>query len=58
MKVKENLEMTDAWKKVVELVQLEFTNAPLPKSLGVGILVLIPKNVPDECRKNGILDCE
>jgi hypothetical protein len=57
MKEKENLEKMDAWKKVVEFVQLAFTNAPsLPKSFGVGILVLIPKNVPDQYCEIALLE--
>jgi exonuclease III len=35
--------MVSAWKKVLELVDISFTGKPMPKSFGIGILVLIPK---------------
>jgi len=40
----------EAWNKVLELVELVFTGKPLSKSFGMGILVLIPKGVPDKYR--------
>jgi hypothetical protein len=45
-----------AWNKVLELVELVFTGKPLPKSFGVGILVLIPKGVPDQYRGIALLE--
>jgi hypothetical protein len=41
-------EIVVAWRNVVELVQLAFTEEPLPRAFKVGILVLIPKGVPDQ----------
>jgi hypothetical protein len=46
----------EAWKKVVELVQLSFTEEPLPQSFGVCILVLIPKGVPDQYQGIALLE--
>jgi len=46
----------EAWNKVLELVELVFTGKPLPKSFGTGILVLIPKGVPDQYRGIALLE--
>ena len=46
----------EAWNKVLELIELVFTGNPLPKSFGVGILVLIPKGVPDQYRGIALLE--
>lgn len=45
-----------AWNHVLELVNMAFTGEPLPKSFGVGILVLIPKDVPDQFRGIALLE--
>ena len=45
-----------AWEKVLELVELTFTGQPLPRSFGIGILVLIPKDVPDQYRGIALLE--
>ena len=42
--------------KVLELVEIVFTGKPLPKSFGTGILVLIPKGVPDQYRGIALLE--
>jgi hypothetical protein len=36
-------EKQDIWRRVVELVQMAFTDQPLAQSFGVGILVMIPQ---------------
>ena len=46
----------EAWKKLLELVELVFIGQPLPKSFGIGILVLIPKGVPDQYRGIALLE--
>ena len=46
----------EAWNKVLELIELVFTGNPLPKSFGVGILVLIPKGMPDQYRGIALLE--
>jgi hypothetical protein len=51
-----NLDVVDAWKKVVELVQLAFMEEPLSKSFRVGILVLIPRIVPDQYQGIALLE--
>lgn len=48
--------MVKAWNKVLELVELAFTGKPLPRSFGVGILVLIPKGPPDQYRGIALLE--
>jgi hypothetical protein len=49
-------EKVKAWDKVQELVELCFTGAPLPRTFGIGILVLIPKGVPDQYRGIALLE--
>ena len=49
-------EMVSAWKTVRELVDLIFMGKPIPKSFGFGILVLIPKGVPDQYRGIALLE--
>jgi hypothetical protein len=39
-----------------KLIEVVFTGNPLPKSFGVGILVLIPKGVPDQYRGIALLE--
>ena len=46
----------EAWNRVLELVELAFTGQPLPRSFGIGILVLIPKGVPDQYRGIALLE--
>ena len=52
----QNQAMTEAWNRVLELVELAFTGEPLPTAFGVGILVLIPKGVPDQYRGIALLE--
>ena len=49
-------EKVKAWSKVLELVELCFTGAPLPRNFGIGILVLITKGVPDQYRGIALLE--
>jgi hypothetical protein len=51
-----NPEKKDAWRRVVQLDQMAFTNQPLPRSFRAGILVLIPKGVPDQCHGIALLE--
>jgi hypothetical protein len=51
-----DLEKKDVWRRVVPLVEMAFTDQPLPRSFGVGILVLIPKGVPDQYRGIALLE--
>jgi hypothetical protein len=44
----EDSEKKDIWRRVVQLVQMAFTDQPLPRSFGVGILVLIPNGLLDQ----------
>jgi hypothetical protein len=44
------------WEKVINLVQLAFTDNALPQLFGKGILVLIPKSVKGEYRGIALLD--
>jgi hypothetical protein len=46
----------EIWRRVAQLVQMAFTDQPLPKSFGIGILVLIPKGVPDQYRGITLLE--
>jgi uncharacterized protein YqhQ len=46
----------EIWRRVAQLVQMAFTDQPLPKSFGIGILVLIPKGVPDQYRGISLLE--
>lgn len=46
----------EAWDRVLELVELAFTGKPMPRSFGMGILVLIPKGVPDQYRGIALLE--
>ena len=52
----QNQAMVEAWNRVLELVELAFTGKPLPVAFGVGILVLIPKGVPDQYRGIALLE--
>jgi hypothetical protein len=42
--------------KVVELVQLSFMDEQLASSFGVGLLVLIPKGVPNQYHGIALLE--
>jgi exonuclease III len=48
--------MVAAWKMIRELVDLIFKGEPIPKSFGFGVLVLIPKGVPDQYRGIALLE--
>jgi hypothetical protein len=37
-----------SWSKILNIVHLSFNDGPLPRALGVGILVLILKGVPGQ----------
>jgi hypothetical protein len=37
-KESDDVEKNDIWKRVIQLVQMAFTDQPHPKSFGVGIL--------------------
>jgi exonuclease III len=52
----QNEEKVKAWNKVLELVKLAFTGEPLPRTFGIGILVLIPKGEPDQFRGIALLE--
>jgi hypothetical protein len=45
-----------AWKMVLSLINKAFLGQDVPKAFGVGILVLIPKGVPDQYRKIALLE--
>jgi Reverse transcriptase (RNA-dependent DNA polymerase) len=46
----------ERWEKVIEIVQSAFTRTNLPQVFGIGILVLIPKNEPNQFRGIALLD--
>ena len=52
----QNAEKVKAWNKVLELVRLAFTGEPLPRTFGIGILILIPKGEPDQFRGIALLE--
>lgn len=54
--ISQDPEKVKAWNKVLELVEICFTGAPLPRTFGIGILVLIPKGVPDQYRGIALLE--
>jgi hypothetical protein len=45
-----------AWSKIKEIIHLTFTNGSVQKAFGRGILVLIPKGVPDQYRGIALLE--
>ena len=45
-----------AWKIVTRMIINIFNGKDIPKSFGLGILVLIPKGVPDQCRGIALLE--
>jgi Reverse transcriptase (RNA-dependent DNA polymerase) len=49
-------EKVEAWKKVLQIVDTIFRGELPPKSFGNGILVLIPKPVPDQYRGIALLE--
>jgi hypothetical protein len=45
-----------AWSKVLNIIHLAFNDGPTPCAFGVGILILIPKGVPDQYRGIALLE--
>jgi hypothetical protein len=56
MEQAENDNNRENWEKMVEVVQLAFTEMKLPKRFGMGILVLIPKGEPNQYRGIALLE--
>jgi hypothetical protein len=46
----------DIWRRVVQLVQMEFTDQRFPRSFGVEIPVQIRNGVPDQYRGIALLE--
>jgi hypothetical protein len=48
--------LTNAWNKVLEIINMIFIGTEIPSQFGIGILVLIPKGTPGQYRGIALLE--